>query len=359
MNTEYATKLSQTFGEWANTTEFRIALIGDSTLDNGTWVGINEASVPQHLLKSKEGANDRSFAVRNLAVDGFTTSDVLTGYFKNIVNDDDIPTASSSSPLQVLKGLNPPPTHIVLSVGGNDVRETLGPGVDRVLMKTIQKMQQNYLIILNECLSVCKKTILMFQYRPCFTTNDYEIYDAMNDIPDELIIQSGALLNGDKGMEASHDKVTNVSVRKLNMLMESIYNGILLNELILANRLPIIDLPNTFDIHNSLLYVCQIEPSHWGGLIIAKLVHHVIENHWNDVIEEEDGKTNKNSIFYSLNTKNMFNSKKLDPKHLKSFEKQIIRKIFNEDDVWKITIDETPCHESRKRKAGKHFCNLL
>ena len=348
-------ELSKNFGEWASTTEVRIALIGDSTLDNASWVGIHEASVSQHLSKSKEGANDKSFSVYNLAVDGFTTSDLLTGYSKSTINDADM----LSSPMQILKTLNPPPTHIVLSVGGNDVRETLGPGVDRVLLKTIQKMQQNYLIILNECLSVCKKTILMFQYRPCFTTNDYGIYDAINDIPDDLMIQKGALKNGSNGMEVSHDNISNVSVRKLNKLMESIYNGILLNELIIANRLPIIDLPNTFDIHNSLLYVRQIEPSHWGGLIIAKLIHHVIENHWNDEIEVEDGNAKQNSVFYSLNTKNIYNSKKLDPKDMNSFEKQIIRKIFNEDDVWKIRIDETPCHESRKRKVGRKFCNLL
>jgi len=348
-------ELSKTFGEWANTTEVRIALVGDSTLDNASWVGIYEASVSQHLLKSKEGANDKSVAVYNLAVDCFTTSDVLAGCFKSTVNDADM----LSGPIQVLKALNPPPTHIVLSVGGNDVRETLGPGVDRVLSKTIQKMQQNYLIILNECLSVCKKTIIMFQYRPCFTSNEYEIYDALNDIPDELLIQRGALQNGDNDGESSNDKVSNISVRKLNMLMESIYNGILLNELISSNRLPIIDLPNTFDIHNSLLYVCQIEPSHWGGLVIAKLINHVIDNHWNSEIEEEGGNTDQSAIFYSLNTKNIFSSMKFDPKDLKGFENQIVGKIFNEDDVWKITIDETPCPESRKRRVERKFCNLL
>ena len=78
-------ELSKTFGEWANTTEVRIALVGDSTLDNASWVGIYEASVSQHLLKSKEGANDKSVAVYNLAVDCFTTSDVLAGYFKSTV----------------------------------------------------------------------------------------------------------------------------------------------------------------------------------------------------------------------------------------------------------------------------------
>ena len=61
-------------------------MIGDSTLDNASWVGIDEASVSKHLFKSKEGANDRSMAVYNLAVDCFTTSDVLAGYFKSIVN---------------------------------------------------------------------------------------------------------------------------------------------------------------------------------------------------------------------------------------------------------------------------------
>ena len=54
----------------------------------------------------------------------------------------------------------------------------------------------------------------MFQYRPCFTSNEYEIYDAMNDIPEELMIQRGALQNGDNNVESSNDKVFNISVSK-------------------------------------------------------------------------------------------------------------------------------------------------
>ncbi len=43
--------------------------------------------------------------------------------------------------------------------------------------------------------------------------------------------------------------------------------------------LPMIDLPNTFDIRNDKLYCSQIEPSEQGGEIISQLIAHIVKNH--------------------------------------------------------------------------------
>ena len=40
----------------------------------------------------------------------------------------------------------------------------------------------------------------------------------------------------------------------------------------------VLDLPNTFDIYNSELYRCQIEPSPLGSVLIAELITHAVTN---------------------------------------------------------------------------------
>eukprot|EP00747_Dinoflagellata_sp_TGD_P200126 gnl/TRDRNA2_/TRDRNA2_73503_c0_seq1.p1 gnl/TRDRNA2_/TRDRNA2_73503_c0~~gnl/TRDRNA2_/TRDRNA2_73503_c0_seq1.p1 ORF type:complete len:173 (+),score=23.87 gnl/TRDRNA2_/TRDRNA2_73503_c0_seq1:36-521(+) len=66
------------------------------------------------------------------------------------------------------------------------------------------------------------------------------------------------------------------AVAKLNRLMEAVYSPIL--GMARAKKLPVIDLPRTFDIYRDELYVHQIEPSTKGGVVIAALIRHVVEN---------------------------------------------------------------------------------
>ena len=40
-----------------------------------------------------------------------------------------------------------------------------------------------------------------------------------------------------------------------------------------------LDLPRTFNIKNRALYRCQIEPSSFGGSIIAQLIYHAARTH--------------------------------------------------------------------------------
>ena len=56
--------------------------------------------------------------------------------------------------------------------------------------------------------------------------------------------------------------------------MEKIYSPIL--EIAENERIPLIDLTNSFDIYNKDLYVYQIEPSENGGKIITELISYVI-----------------------------------------------------------------------------------
>ena len=66
-------------------------------------------------------------------------------------------------------------------------------------------------------------------------------------------------------------------LEKLHFLMESLYPEIL--KFARDFKLPIIDLPRTFDATDGDLYKCQIEPSAKGGALIADLIAHVVKNH--------------------------------------------------------------------------------
>ena len=67
------------------------------------------------------------------------------------------------------------------------------------------------------------------------------------------------------------------SVEKLHSLMETLYTPML--SLAAELQLPIVDLPNSFDIHNEELYSHQIEPSATGGSVIAHMLGEVMRQH--------------------------------------------------------------------------------
>ena len=83
----------------------------------------------------------------------------------------------------------------------------------------------------------------------------------------------------------------NSAVEKLHKIMETLYAPIV--SLAADMKLPIIDLPNSFDIYNDDLYSHQIEPSAVGGSLIAYLIGETIKRH-----------DYSSSQFYSMNTKN-------------------------------------------------------
>eukprot|EP01125_Pyxidicula_operculata_P002400 TRINITY_DN12278_c0_g1_i1.p1 TRINITY_DN12278_c0_g1~~TRINITY_DN12278_c0_g1_i1.p1 ORF type:complete len:362 (-),score=75.99 TRINITY_DN12278_c0_g1_i1:90-1175(-) len=234
----------------------RVVLIGDSTIDNIVWVQNElEKSVPQMIRTSLPAK-----VVLNYAADGFTSGDVLNGASPNISYQsrweagDPFPTLTDGifKPLEHLaKAENV--SHAVLSIGGNDVREILGRMA--MLQERMLDFKLNYPVILDEILKVTKKVVIMLQYRPCLKTDSkhYRVYFAMKSFSGQDPVQT------------------------LNALMETIYPFVF--DLARTHNLPLIDLPNTFNINDESLYCSQIEPSEKGGKIIADLISHVIQNH--------------------------------------------------------------------------------
>jgi len=236
------------------TPEHHIVLVGDSTLDNIVWVEGQHATVAQQII------NLLKCRVTNYAADGFTSQDVMRGAVPNISltarrnAGDPFPALGVDKIFKPLDHLEKSDgvSHIVLSVGGNDVREILGHLQE--LPTRLAGFLTNYPAILNRSLKVTPRVIIMLQYRPSRNHDGYNVYSAMSK-----------LTNGGDAVET------------LNALMEEIYPPIL--TLAKEHKLAVIDLPNTFDIYNNDLYRCQIEPSQKGGQIIADLISHVVNNH--------------------------------------------------------------------------------
>lgn len=246
-------------GDWA-TASTRIALVGDSTLDNVLWVG-DDPCIAEQLAAIVPDS-----AVANLAADGYTTSDTLHGSARviSVGMRGRVGAPGGCDPLQYeadgkfcplirLADLEPPPTHIILSVGGNDVREILRDMGK--LPEVIREFTPKYVDIVDVCTTVAPNVVLMFQYRPSFYMDGggYGVYQAIGSTPGP----------GD-------------AVQKMNVLMQTIYTPIL--GIAKEKKLPIIDLPRTFDIWCDELYSHQIEPSAKGGTVISTIVAHVVKH---------------------------------------------------------------------------------
>jgi len=236
-----------------------VALLGDSTIDNVCWTG-HPKEVPAQLRDLLQSSVAR---VTNLAADGFNSSDLLHGavpcisWGKRKEVGDPFPRTDDDrifKPLEALESLDPPATHAVISIGGNDVREILG-SLGK-LNKVLKDFQHNYSSIVERLCKTVPNVVLMFQYRPSLhmDAGGYGVYHAIGSLPGP----------GD-------------SVAKVNHLMQEVYTPIL--AMASARRLPVIDLPRTFDIEDDSLYCCQIEPSAAGGGLIAELISHVVRKH--------------------------------------------------------------------------------
>mmetsp|Transcript_163600 Transcript_163600/g.298476 ORF Transcript_163600/g.298476 Transcript_163600/m.298476 type:complete len:495 (+) Transcript_163600:77-1561(+) len=242
-----------------------VALLGDSTIDNVVWTGPGK-EVPAQLRTVLEqgcsGVNE--CRVSNLAADGFTSSKLLHGavptvsLVKRQEAGDPFPERDPEGifrPLDALAALDPPATHAVVSIGGNDIRKILGSL--HCLEQVVQDFQRNYSSILDCLCKMVPNVVLMFQYRPCLNmdlTGGYGVYKAIGSLPGP----------GD-------------AVAKLNNLMHKVYNPIL--RIAFDRQLPVVDLPRTFNIKDDSLYRCQIEPSVEGGRLIAELIGYVVRNH--------------------------------------------------------------------------------
>jgi lysophospholipase L1-like esterase len=205
-----------------STKKYNVSLLGDSIIDNKVYVGEGELSVTEHLQHNSSS----NFTM--IAVDGDTTEDVLENQLDN---------------------LKEPVSHIVLSIGGNDLLQNLHllqdetSGMKFALEKSselIGEIQENYTKILEHLSNYDAKVLLCTVYEG----------DLKSDV-----------------MLAQFDKAGQAMLKMHN---DTVYY--------LASKfeVDVLELRNIFT--NKEDYANPIEPSHIGGEKLAKAIIQWMKN---------------------------------------------------------------------------------
>jgi hypothetical protein len=249
----------------------KIVLLGDSTIDNKVWVNYNEKETFCGLLSQKLAGRA---IVKNFANDGFTTSDMLNGNYKDKV----FSIGKSGYPHEMFEPLIASKDHIkyanfvIVSVLGNDYREFLSNlsnvnnrlEVKEKFFSLRQNAIKNYLDIIKKirAQNVEAKIILETQYYPSSLDQPYGIYGALK------LLQN--LFPGEKLFSGQ-------SKNFISDLMEDLYTTIFNNEIIKNDEnIFILDNTTVLNPHNNNNYVSQIEPSVDGGDLIAGCLSQII-----------------------------------------------------------------------------------
>jgi lysophospholipase L1-like esterase len=193
-----------------------VSLLGDSIIDNKVYVGEGELSVTEHL----QHKSSSYFSM--IAVDGDTTEEVLDNQLDN---------------------LKEPVSHIVLSIGGNDLLQNLHLLQDEIsgmkfalekCSELISEIQENYIKILKHLSQYDAKVLLCTVYE--------------GDLESDLLL-------------AEYDKAGQVMLKMHN---DTVYY--------LASKfeVDVLELRNIFT--NKEDYANPIEPSHIGGEKLAKAI---------------------------------------------------------------------------------------
>lgn len=305
-----------------------VYLLGDSTLDNLFWLEKSEDAIENQLT---EGLKSHDYKVENLAYDGFTTQDVLTGgeigevlpkgghYYKAYLEQrgsgkikplEKLKERVSEDQQRVTKDLKQT-SFVVLSVGGNDFRVNLMNPLK--LVSSISEIQKRYFQIIDQLQDLKSKNvkpILMFQYRTDAAGSDpYKVYLmtgligvvctvmqvaalflfsslAFSPFPLSWFRFSGVCLSpflfflGHRFAPIEQAIFTKkLSMVVVSRLMESFYSPIL--ERARKEKIPILDLPNTFNPYDKL-YKAGIEPNKRGGKLIASGIKRIVLSYAHD-----------------------------------------------------------------------------
>ena len=274
-----------------------VTVIGDSTIDNKVWVspglignyvynrlGIKrddsatriekshrrflkpELSVIEHLQESLP-----LYDIHDYTNDGFTTRDCLDGAYRDKVFGEGrfaMFPHEHFKPLKAAKDDIKNSQYIILSIGGNNVREFLQEAHERdeefikqQFLRVLEQIQDEYLKILKKLreYNPDAKIILMTQYYPSFKQNTYKIYPFMK--------QLGRIL------ELGVDPTEPADV--IHAIMQETYTAIL-RAVSEDNNIVIADITSSLNPFDGKNHTHQIEPSGIGGKKIAQMLKHIL-----------------------------------------------------------------------------------
>ena len=203
----------------------QLVLLGDSIIDNKTYVLDGEFSVLEHIQSKSETP------VTQLALDGATTDDVIS----NQINV--IPFGTS---------------HIVLSVGGND------------LLNEIGFLMEDFKYTPNQVLKRCHSLIAPI-------TQKYESIVSQLQTTSRANLLLCTVYEGNLEDSAIYDDIAISSRAMLSLFNDSIYK---IHNMF---KTEILELRNIFVSPED--YANPIEPSHIGGEKFAKAINKWVETH--------------------------------------------------------------------------------
>jgi len=283
--------------------KFNVTLLGDSTIDNKIWVspGIygnalmdkfdiewsspktrirrshkviscgTELTVVENLMDMLPGCD-----IRDYTNDGFTTTDLLHGNYKDKV----FPRGAFKAfphtlyePLTASKAAVADSQFVVLSIGGNNFREFLQYAFsiknrdDRISFirnsfpELLENMKREYVEILKSIFEMNQQAtlILMTQYYPSFAQNDYHIYEFMAEV--------GEAMYPGSNMDPQ-DVIHNLMMKQYAAIMDVVAPY--------SEKLIVADLTSSLNPHDKANHVRQIEPSGVGGRKIAAMLSHLM-----------------------------------------------------------------------------------
>ncbi|CAM9888599.1 unnamed protein product [Ascophyllum nodosum] len=240
-----------------SSTNLKVALVGDSVLDNHFWLHRPAEDVRAQTESSlRQAYPSRNVEVLNFAVDESTVTCVLRGRTpasfyqrgRRKANMEPYPMDEDGvvRPLNLLRKAKP--THVVLSIGGNDARvrflQSRDPDVVTELMVNDGLVANLRRLIEFIKAEVTSNIILVYVYMPQF-----KMIPILSFLPPPSILQR-LLVNFSKFfIEIAND-----------------------------HCLPLIDLSRTFDPNNRSHYgSTPIEPSNLSGQFIADLTLKVLQ----------------------------------------------------------------------------------
>ena len=226
-----------------------IYLLGDSIIDNGAYVGIDEKDVESHLNSMYK--EDPKVNINNRAVDGHTMRDLLDTQLSDA-------------------GLNEA-THIVMSIGGNDLLQNIS------FLQMTSKLSE----VMNKDARIGKWGVreLNPSRNKVFEETYFEIIKPFNSLYETIVeklsnyraklllctVYEGDLFGSDEFKNVFYSSKTMVSI---------------FNDLVYKSsskfKTDVLELRNIFV--SSEDYANPIEPSHIGGEKLAKSIVEWVDN---------------------------------------------------------------------------------
>jgi hypothetical protein len=254
---------------------YRVILMGDSVLDNFYWLEEKEKDLKYQLTKELQRYNKNSSCI-NLALDETEAHNILNGKIPagSYVTEREtigmepykVDSKGKFFPLSELKKMilndNIKPTHVVLSIGGNDCRVKLSMGKADIIFQAMKKdnFEETYNSTLKEIMSLIPNVIMVICYLP-----GNSFYKFFPDLKGEVKI---------------------LAQRVAPILLD----------LARKYKLPVIDLSRTFNPDDNSHYgSTPIEPSNKSSKFICE--------HIMDVLSSFKFNEDESSIFYGIGDK--------------------------------------------------------